>query len=231
MVKLNHVTKYYQEKCILNDVSEVFSEGDFVILSGKSGAGKTTLLRILMKLEDFEGEVECTGTEMACVFQEDRLMEHMSVLQNLLFTLPETGREKREILHSFRKLSFTNPAVPLPSSSSAVRRRIAAIAEGLSALGMQGEIHNKVSRLSGGMKRRISILRALLHDADLYFFDEAVKGLDEETKKITLDYIQSKMIGKTVFWITHDPSEIRSSAARRCSVGDGKLVCLENSYK
>ena len=64
----------------------------------------------------------------------------------------------------------------------------------------------KVSILSGGMKRRVAIVRALLHDADLYIFDEPFKGLDENNKQLVMNEIKS--LKKTTIIITHNYSEV-----------------------
>ncbi|MCI5723250.1 MAG: ATP-binding cassette domain-containing protein [Erysipelotrichaceae bacterium] len=69
------------------------------------------------------------------------------------------------------------------------------------------DMYQKVSTLSGGMKRRVAIIRALLAKADILFFDEPLKGLDEKTKQEVLEYIKDKIQDKTVFWVTHDADE------------------------
>ncbi len=79
--------------------------------------------------------------------------------------------------------------------------------ECLENLGIANELHTKVSLLSGGMRRRVSIARALCSDFELLVLDEPFKGLDGETKEKTMDYVKSSTSGKTVLLVTHDGGE------------------------
>ena len=81
------------------------------------------------------------------------------------------------------------------------------IAEELSAVGLGDCADKPVCELSGGMKRRAALVRALLAEYDFLFLDEPFKGLDEETKRIVLDYCKRKTEGKTVVFVTHDKDE------------------------
>lgn len=87
--------------------------------------------------------------------------------------------------------------------------------EGFARLGMAGEMDTPVSQLSGGMKRRVSILRALLSDAELIVMDEPMKGLDEAIARRTAEYCQEMLRGRTLIYITHDSDEIAWMGIRR----------------
>lgn len=82
------------------------------------------------------------------------------------------------------------------------------IENGLAEFRLSKEINTKVSSLSGGMKRRIAILRALLSDYDNLILDEPFNGLDEAIKLKVMEYIKEKTSGKTVILITHNSSEV-----------------------
>ena len=73
-------------------------------------------------------------------------------------------------------------------------------------------LHAPVSSLSGGMKRRVAILRALLCDSAILFLDEPTTGLDEDNKKAVAAYIRQKAQNKTILWVTHDRKEAQSVA-------------------
>lgn len=83
----------------------------------------------------------------------------------------------------------------------------AKIAEELAAIDLQGCENKAVRELSGGMKRRVALLRALLSEYDILFADEPFKGLDEDTKRIVMRYFKEKTSGKTVVFVTHDNDE------------------------
>lgn len=83
----------------------------------------------------------------------------------------------------------------------------AEIAAELAAVGLEGCADKPVRELSGGMKRRTAMVRALLAEYDILFADEPFKGLDEDTKRIVMSYFKEKTSGKTVVFVTHDNEE------------------------
>lgn len=82
------------------------------------------------------------------------------------------------------------------------------IAESINALGLKGYESKNVSALSGGMKRRASVIRAMLADFDTLILDEPFNGLDPETKQLTADYVLSKLNGRTLIIITHNNDDV-----------------------
>ena len=92
MLTVKNLTKSYGERNVLRDFSYDFPDEGFVCISGKSGIGKTTLLNLIMGLERADsGEIiwKKPDVKISCVFQEDRLLEGESVLENVLFVLKE----------------------------------------------------------------------------------------------------------------------------------------------
>ena len=85
----------------------------------------------------------------------------------------------------------------------------------LSALGLAEDAEKPVKELSGGMRRRVSIARALIADADTVLLDEPFSALDEETKASVMSFTKDALAGKTVVLITHDPDEARAFAGNR----------------
>ncbi len=84
----------------------------------------------------------------------------------------------------------------------------------LSELGLSESLYVPVSKLSGGMRRRVAIARALLAEAEIIILDEAFKGLDENTRKQTIEYVLSKTTGKTLICATHDKKEAEMLSAQ-----------------
>lgn len=81
------------------------------------------------------------------------------------------------------------------------------ITEALSELGLENCLNTRVSELSGGMKRRVAILRGLLANSNILILDEPFKGLDTDNKTAVMEYVKKKTSDKTVLLITHDLSE------------------------
>lgn len=181
MIKIDELNKSFGDTAVFKEFSAEFEDGSVTCIMGSSGIGKTTLLRILMGLEDYD-DGHITGLEnktMAAVFQEDRLCENLTVSANIRMT---GGKDEKGI-----------------SEQEVVKY--------LEIIGMKDMAGKQVSELSGGMKRRVAILRAVLADRDIVFFDEPLKGLDQETEKKVMDTVVPLLNGKTVLWVTHREGE------------------------
>ncbi|MBQ9815302.1 MAG: ABC transporter ATP-binding protein [Lachnospiraceae bacterium] len=182
MFALENVTKKYGDKLVLDSMSFEFPDSGFVAISGRSGIGKTTMLNIIMGLEKADsGRVKWQGDArpaISCVFQEDRLLERESALENVLYVLRDRGE------------------------ADAARAR-----EILTELGLGGELDTRARDLSGGMARRVAIARALAYQADVYIMDEPIKGLDAETRQQTLDTIKKWTAGRLLIMVSHNPED------------------------
>ena len=181
MIKIDELNKSFGDTAVFKEFSAEFEDGSVTCIMGSSGIGKTTLLRILMGLEDYD-DGRITGIEnktMAAVFQEDRLCENLTVSANIRMT---GGKDEKGI-----------------SEQEVVKY--------LEIIGMKDMAGKQVSELSGGMKRRVAIIRAVLADRDIVFFDEPLKGLDQETEKKVMETIVPLLSGKTVLWVTHREDE------------------------
>lgn len=181
MIKIDELNKSFGDTAVFKEFSAEFEDGSVTCIMGSSGIGKTTLLRILMGLEYYD-DGRITGIEnktMAAVFQEDRLCENLTVSANIRMT---GGKDEKGI-----------------SEQEVVKY--------LEIIGMKDMAGKQVSELSGGMKRRVAILRAVLADRDIVFFDEPLKGLDQETEKKVMETIVPLLSGKTVLWVTHREDE------------------------
>ena len=94
----------------------------------------------------------------------------------------------------------------------------------LKQVGLGEAVNQKVSTLSGGQKRRVALVRAILAEKDVLFLDEPFKGLDEDTKKIVTDYLLNNTADTTVIMVTHDTDEAESLGAKVLNLKDGKIT-------
>ena len=175
-VILDSVCKSFGEKIVLKNFSLKIPYGSKTVIKGPSGCGKTTLLRILAGLI-FPDHGTVTGTQgkkTAVLFQEDRLFPTLTALENVSAVVP--GNSKKEVA-----------------------------AKILTALGLGDpeNLNSYPAQLSGGMKRRCAIARALAYDADIVLLDEALKGLDAENAENCARVIHSYTADKTVVSVTH----------------------------
>ena len=189
-IKLIDISKAYGSNVVFDRFSCQFEEGAVSCIMGPSGQGKTTLLRILSGLEKPDnGQVSgMLNQRKSIVFQEDRLCENLSVASNIRLVC--------------RK--------PLKAS---------VIIEAMSAIGLASDcVKQMVRSMSGGQRRRVAILRALMAEYDVLFMDEPFKGLDMETKERVMLYTKEQSRGKTVIFVTHDEAE--------CAVMSGRIIYL-----
>ena len=194
---LEGISKAYGQKQVFSKYGCSFKKGGMTAVMGPSGTGKTTLFRLLAGLEKpDEGTITgMEGMRISAVFQEDRLCMFLSAEENIW--LVQRSRRKKAVTANAntRKGGFEKGGRE-KDDDAAVFEMI-----GLPASDMP------VQDYSGGMRRRASLLRALLADWDICFLDEPFKGLDENTKRRAMDLTKQMAKGKTVILITHDIKE------------------------
>lgn len=185
-IRITNISKAYGDKQVLNRISKEFPSGETTVIMGASGCGKTTLLRILLGLEmPDNGEVIGMPEKVSVLFQEDRLCEDASAYENIALVLErKRTRAQKEVQH--RKIEQEAAQVGITAE----------------------DLTQNVMELSGGMRRRIALLRALLYEADCVFLDEPFKGLDAATKQIVMQYVKEKVTGRTAFLVTHEQAEV-----------------------
>lgn len=178
---ITNLSKSFDGRQVLYGLNQRFSTGNIYCLMGASGAGKTTLLRILLGLEQPDcGTIDKTeGAFLSAVFQENRLCRAFSPMDNVLMVFPKVTRTLKEM-----------------------------VKEELCTLLPKESIYRPVSTLSGGMKRRVSVCRALAVPFDAVLMDEPFTGLDKETKRKVIDFIRQKAKGRLVVISTHQEEDV-----------------------
>ncbi len=190
-VSVEYITKFFGEIQVLSDVSFVAQEGQFVTIVGPSGCGKTTLLRIIDGLENPDygqvriGERIVSGPAKECafVFQADSLMPWRTVYDNAKLGMELRGLDIQEYKDRLMEL--------------------------LRLVGLAGFENHYPRQLSGGMRQRVNLARALAVDPDVLLMDEPFAALDAQTREI----MQTELLRiwstqrKTVVFITHQLDE------------------------
>ncbi|WP_144821151.1 spermidine/putrescine ABC transporter ATP-binding protein PotA [Marinobacter piscensis] len=213
LLTLSGISKQFDGKTILNELSLTIGDGEFITLLGPSGCGKTTLLRMMAGFEHPDrGSVTLSGTDITqtpperrplnTVFQNYALFPHMSVFDNVAYGLKMEKRPKTEI-----------------------RERVE---EALAMVQLEDFSGRKPHQLSGGQQQRVAIARAVVKRPKMLLLDEPLSALDyklRRTMQVELKRLQREL-GITFVFVTHDQEEALSMSDRIVVLKDGYIQQL-----
>ena len=210
IIEINHISKSFGDKCILNDISLFVKRGEFLTLLGPSGCGKTTLLRILAGFGSADsGTVLINGEDITnvppherpvnTVFQRYALFPHLDVYENIAFGLKLQKVPEEEIDRRVRKA--------------------------LRMVSMTDYEDRDVESLSGGQQQRVAIARAIVNQPKVLLLDEPLSALDLKMRKdmqIELKEMH-KQLGITFVYVTHDQEEALTLSDTIVVMDDGNI--------
>ena len=194
IIGVEHVSKYFGDKAVLNDVNLSVRKGEFVTILGPSGCGKTTLLRLIAGFQTAsEGIITIAGKDITqtpphqrpvnTVFQKYALFPHLNVYNNIAFGL---------------KLK------KMPEATIGKK-----VKQALRMVGMTDYEDRDVDSLSGGQQQRVAIARAIVNEPEVLLLDEPLAALDLKMRKdmqMELKEMHQKL-GITFVYVTHDQEE------------------------
>ncbi len=229
ILEMKNVVKYYGDTVVLNGISFSVFRGETKIIIGASGSGKSTILKLIMGLDKpdagrifVEGEditkfnerqLVSVRQKIGMVFQESALFDSLTVRENVAYRLYELGVDEDEI--------------------------DAKVRQSLGFVGLEEAIDKMPAELSGGMKRRVALARALIGEPEIMLYDEPTAGLDPVTSKkineliITLRDIKSV----TGVFVTHRMRDAFTLATEYATNGGRKIsfhtednfLCIANT--
>lgn len=216
MIEFRNVSKNYPSGThALNNVSLKINDGEFVFIVGSSGAGKSTFLKLIMSEEKLtKGEIIVDGIrlsklrrrkvpylrrKMGIVFQDFRLIEKMSVYDNVAFAMRCVG-----------------------ASNKTIKERVPYI---LKLVGLGSKIKSKPSQLSGGEQQRVSLARALVNNPEIIIADEPTGNVDPEMSHEIIDLLSEiNKQGTTIIIVTHEHDLVKEFGKRVIEIHKGKIV-------
>ena len=213
-IALDHVMHRYGDTVALRDLSLTVAEGEVFSLLGHNGAGKTTTVRIVNGLlEPASGTVRVLGqsppTDGSAVRRRTAVLTESPTLDERLTA--------RETLRAFAEMYDVRAADVAPRVESLLAEF---------GLGERGD--DRVGGFSRGMKQRLSLARALVHDPDLLFLDEPTAGLDPSATQQLHQTVRemARTRGRTVVLCTHNLVEAQALSDRVAVLGGGELLAL-----
>ena len=209
-IKIDHVSRHFDDNVALADVNLTIKEGEFFSLLGPSGCGKSTLLNIIAGfLEPTDGVVHISGRDvtglppyrrnLGMVFQNYALFPHLTVFENVAYGLKIKKMGRKEIKER--------------------------VEESLSLVQLEQFAERRPHQLSGGQQQRVAIARALAIRPSVLLLDEPLSNLDAKLRKemqFELRNIQQR-VGITTILVTHDQEEALSLSDRVGILGQGRL--------
>src|SRR6266571_2076530 len=209
-VQFNHVYKRFNKTEVVHDINLDIEDKEFLVLVGPSGCGKSTCLRMVAGLEDLsEGEIYIgdrlvngvapKDRDIAMVFQNYALYPHMSVFDNMAFSLR---------LRHFPK--------------DQIKKRVDEAGE---ILNLTPFLKRKPKELSGGQRQRVALGRAIVREPQVFLMDEPLSNLDAKLRVETRANITKlqKDLGVTTIYVTHDQVEAMTMAHRVALLNKGVL--------
>jgi ABC-2 type transport system ATP-binding protein len=212
-LEIKGLTKSYGDLYAVKELSLEIYKGEIFGFLGPNGAGKTTAISMLCGLlKQDSGEVYIEGKRVDNHYEE---YKHKLGLcpQNLVIWESLTCLEQLEIMGGFYN----------------IKRNIARkkALELLDALGLNEKQYKLAKTLSGGMKRRLNIALALVHDPEILILDEPQAGLDPQSRILVRDYIRSLVKKTTIILTTHEMDEADRLADRVAIIDHGQLLALD----
>lgn len=210
MLQVSRLSAEYQGNPVLHDISLQIDTGELVVVLGPSGCGKTTLLNLIAGFTSPSGgsisldgsPVNGPGAERGVVFQHEGLLPWRDVQSNVEFGLQLAGVEKRQRRQTAERM--------------------------LAKVGLSGYEKHQLWQLSGGMRQRVGIARALAADPRLLLLDEPFGALDAFTREQMQELLLTiwRDTGKQIFLITHDIEEaiFLASELLLLSPGPGRVL-------
>lgn len=192
---------YETERPILKDVSFHIPKGQFISLVGESGCGKSTIASLILgRNRQYQGRILLGGMDLKKI-KEKSLMEHVTLVRHNSYLFKGTVEEN---------LLMGNPNATQEQMTEALKKvNLWEFLKGKE--GLETKLAEKGSNFSGGQCQRLCIARALLHDTEMYIFDEAASNIDVESEEIIMDVIRQLAETKTVLLISHRLANVKKS--------------------
>jgi len=211
VIQISNLTKKFGDLIAVDNISFEILKGEIFGLLGPNGAGKTTTINMICGLlPPSSGNISFMDSAISA----NNARTHIGICPQENVFWPK--------LTCYEQLVFAGRMYDLPAKTVKKRAR-----ELLGLMGLEDKSGVLAKKLSGGMKRRLNICLALIHDPDILVFDEPEAGLDPQSRILVREFIKSLAKRKTVILTTHNMDEAERLADRVAIIDLGKLLLLD----
>ena len=211
VIEVLGIKKYFEDVKAVDDVSFEIRRGECFGFLGPNGAGKTTMINVLScYLKPTSGNAYVAGFDV--VEEYSKVKKHIGIApqENIFY----------EELNVYENLMFFGKMYTIDSRLLKARAN-----ELIKKIGLEDKKKTKVTKLSGGMKRRLNLIIGLVHNPDILFLDEPTAGLDPQSRRLVWDYIfELKEKNKTIFLTTHYMDEADILSDKLAIIDHGKII-------
>ncbi len=198
-IEAKNITKRYGNRLILDDINFCLDDEYIYILRGENGCGKSTLLNILSSYDkDYEGEVNLNNLSIGYLYQDDLLLKNLTVRDNL--KLEEYAQNK---IIDQKEINIIS-----------------------TKLGIDELLDKKVSDLSGGERKKLSIAQLIIKDKDVIFLDEPTANIEKTYAKDLMQYLLDIFKEKIVLIATHDQMPVFNRGIKELTLKGAKIYGL-----
>ena len=212
---IDNLTKKFEDVTAIDGLCLNIAKAELFGLLGPNGAGKTTTINVLCGLtQPSSGSVKVAGHD---------IQKETSQIKKLIGVCPQetpvythlTGRENIELFGNLYEM----PRAKLKERTEKL----------LQILGLSEDADRRVGKYSGGMKRRLNLIMALIHDPEIAFLDEPTVAMDPQARHAVWDFIKElKQAGKTIILTTHYMEEAQELCDRVGIIDHGKLIAIDS---
>ena len=211
MIEIRNLVKKYGDKRVVDDISFTVNDGEIFAFIGHNGAGKTTTIKSIVGINDFDnGDIFINGQS---------IKTNPIECKKQIAYVPDNP----DLYENMKAIDYLNFICDMYNVDTQIRKdKITKYAE---MFGMENELKSEISTFSHGMKQKIALISALIHDPQVLIMDEPFVGLDPKAvfdmKKVMYDMCEE---GKTVFFSTHILDVAEKLCDRVAIIKSGKLV-------
>ena len=210
VLKLEHVGKSFGSKEVLKDISFNVNSGEIIGYIGSNGAGKSTTIKLILGLiDDYEGDVFVFGEKV----------NGQSEYKKRIGYVPEVS-DMYDNLTAYEYISFIGMLYGIEEGKAVAKAK-----EMMSVFSIDEAIYGRIHTFSKGMRQKLSIITAMLHNPDILFLDEPLGGIDANSVLVFKEILKNlKEEGKTIFYSSHILEVVEKLSDRILLINEGRIV-------